>query len=260
MVLKPIQRTTPRCIGAAATLRRRHGGLPRARSPRRRAAAPRRCPALDQAHEDLLEPVDLVAHAEHFDAQRRQPREHVVEVLLLRHLDLQRVVVDAASTRSPSSCGAAASGSRRLSTKVSVCSLRSRLLMRSRSTMRPPSMMAMLRQRRLGFLEVVRGEDDGGAARVDLAQELPHRAADLDVDARRSARRGSAAAARASARARSSAAASCRPTGRATMLVALVPQLQLLQVFLGALRAPPGAGCRRTPPGSPRWSTASRTC
>src|SRR5690606_42155698 len=34
----------------------------------------------------------------------------------------------------------------------------------------------------LGFLEVVGGEDDGGAGGVDLAQGLPHAAADLDVD------------------------------------------------------------------------------
>ena len=47
----------------------------------------------------------------------------------------------------PASSGAALSASRRLSTKVSVLSLLSRLLMRSRSAIRPPSMMAMLRHR-----------------------------------------------------------------------------------------------------------------
>ena len=36
----------------------------------------------------------------------------------------------------------------------------------------------------LGLFQVVRGQDDGRALLVDLAQELPHRAADLDVDAR----------------------------------------------------------------------------
>ena len=35
----------------------------------------------------------------------------------------------------------------------------------------------------LGLLQIVRGENDGGALRVDLAQELPHRAAQFDVDA-----------------------------------------------------------------------------
>src|SRR3546814_7817268 len=33
----------------------------------------------------------------------------------------------------------------------------------------------------LGFLQVVRGEDDGGAGGVDLAQGLPHVAADLEL-------------------------------------------------------------------------------
>ena len=37
----------------------------------------------------------------------------------------------------------------------------------------------------LGFLEIVRGEDDGDALLIESAQEIPHRAADLDVDARR---------------------------------------------------------------------------
>ena len=50
-------------------------------------------------------------------------------------------------TPKPGSEGAVDSGSRRLSTKVSVCSLRSTLLIRSFSMIRPLSMMATLRQR-----------------------------------------------------------------------------------------------------------------
>src|SRR6266850_4467990 len=49
--------------------------------------------AFDDAHEELFEAVDLVAHAEHFDALLRQAREHVVQVLLAIHLDLEGVIV-----------------------------------------------------------------------------------------------------------------------------------------------------------------------
>src|SRR5690606_18633602 len=35
----------------------------------------------------------------------------------------------------------------------------------------------------LRFLQVVRGQDDGGAGGVDIAQHAPHVAADLDVHA-----------------------------------------------------------------------------
>src|SRR5262245_12291535 len=46
-----------------------------------------------QAHEQLLEPVGLVAHRQDLDPRAAQAREDVVQVLLLRHLDLERVVV-----------------------------------------------------------------------------------------------------------------------------------------------------------------------
>src|SRR6185312_7039008 len=51
---------------------------------------------LDQAHEDLLEPVDLVAHAQHVDAERRQTREQLIEILLLRDIRFEGVLVDMA--------------------------------------------------------------------------------------------------------------------------------------------------------------------
>ena len=102
MVLKPIQRTTFRLTAAAGarsatafiaapTLDRRP------RRSRVRASARRRfrgASALDQAHEDLLEPVHLVAHGEHLDAECREAREDVVQVLLLGDLDLEGVIVD----------------------------------------------------------------------------------------------------------------------------------------------------------------------
>src|SRR5256885_12592127 len=43
------------------------------------ALAPRPAP-LDELHEDLLQAVHLVAHAQYLDAERRQAREDAVEV------------------------------------------------------------------------------------------------------------------------------------------------------------------------------------
>ena len=69
-------------------MRARDSSLPVSPPPRGRAVL-----ALDEPHEQLLEPVDLVAHADDLDALLRQAREHVVQALLLLHLDLDRVVV-----------------------------------------------------------------------------------------------------------------------------------------------------------------------
>src|SRR5450756_2507929 len=44
--------------------------------------------ALNKAHENLLEAIYLVAHADHVDPKARETREDLVQVLLLRHLDL----------------------------------------------------------------------------------------------------------------------------------------------------------------------------
>src|SRR5688572_29265229 len=76
MVWKPMRR-----------MRTRDSSCTSARSRRRRV------PALDQAHEEFLEPVHLVAHADDFDSLLREPREDVVEALLARDVDLDRVVV-----------------------------------------------------------------------------------------------------------------------------------------------------------------------
>src|SRR6516225_5964099 len=97
MVLKPIQRTTLRRIGggAAASTTLLIAAHPRSRRWQRRARRlVRRAATLHELHEDLLQAVDLVAHAEHLDAECREPREDLVEVLLLRHLDLEGVIVD----------------------------------------------------------------------------------------------------------------------------------------------------------------------
>src|SRR3546814_4628670 len=40
-----------------------------------------------QPHEQLFQPVGLVAHRQHFDAGRGEPREDVVQALVLGELD-----------------------------------------------------------------------------------------------------------------------------------------------------------------------------
>src|SRR6202158_2125412 len=51
-------------------------------------------PVLHQPHEDLLESIHLVAHAQHLDAAQRELRKQLIEILLLRDVGLERVVVD----------------------------------------------------------------------------------------------------------------------------------------------------------------------
>src|SRR5882757_1049121 len=51
------------------------------------------CADVDQANEEFFEPVHLVPHAVDFDALRREPRENFIQILSLRHFDLERVVV-----------------------------------------------------------------------------------------------------------------------------------------------------------------------
>src|SRR6266702_8273336 len=48
---------------------------------------------VDQSNEEFLEPVHFVPHAVDFDALRREPRENFVQILSLRHFDLEGVVV-----------------------------------------------------------------------------------------------------------------------------------------------------------------------
>src|SRR5688572_12539172 len=74
----------------------------RPRGSSRTSADPRRrrVTAFDEPHEELLEPVHLVAHADDLDPLLRQPREDVVEALFLPDVDLER---DRKSTRLNSS-------------------------------------------------------------------------------------------------------------------------------------------------------------
>src|SRR5579863_4676420 len=52
-------------------------------------------PVHDQAHEDLLEPIDLVAHAHDIDTERAQTGEELVEILILGDIGFQSMFIDA---------------------------------------------------------------------------------------------------------------------------------------------------------------------
>jgi hypothetical protein len=86
----------------------------------------------------------------------------------------------------------------------------------------------------LGFFQIMRGQDHRRAGRVDAAHELPHRASDFDVDARgrlveheqfRFAHH----------RAGDHQAPLHAARQRARLVLRLVPELEFLEVFLGAL-------------------------
>ena len=149
------------------------------------SAPPRpRVLALDEPHEELLEPVHLVAHADDLDALLREAREDVVQALLLLHFDLDRVVVDEARHVAGQLRHGARTAQRKFSTKVSWRELPDhaghRVVLDDPAAVDDRDVPAEA----LGFLEVVRRQDDRRALLVDLAQEDPHAAADLDVDAR----------------------------------------------------------------------------
>ncbi len=86
---------------------------------------------------------------------------------------------------------------------------------------------------RLRLFQVVRGQDDGRAAVIDLAQELPHRAADLDIHAGGGLIQDQQP--RFMHQRPRDHQAALHATGEAARHgIALVPQLQLLEVLLGA--------------------------
>ncbi len=85
----------------------------------------------------------------------------------------------------------------------------------------------------LGLLEIVGGENDCRAARIDFVEELPHRAANLDVHTRSGLIEHQQA--RLVHQGARDHQAPLHAAGKpARHAVALVPQLQLPQVLLGA--------------------------
>ncbi len=86
----------------------------------------------------------------------------------------------------------------------------------------------------LGLLEVMRGQNDGRSLVVDIAQELPHRAANLDIDA--GGRLIQYQQLRFVHQRSSDHEAPLHAAGeRAGDRMAALPQLQLLEIFLGSL-------------------------
>ena len=154
---------------------------------------------------------------------------------------------------------AASIGLRKVNRKLSVCSLRSSVAHAVALDDAAVIDDGDVAAEALRLFQIVRGQDDGGALLVDLAQELPHRAADFDVHAGRGLVQDQQPRL-VHQRARDHQPPLHAAGQRARHALALVPQLQLLQVFLGALRARARAPRRRSPPGSPRWSRATRTC
>src|SRR5213082_3386807 len=244
MVWKPIQRTTLRLTSGAPAAPRcssrrtrpqgcRAGGAGRRRGGRSPPALARGPAPLDQLHEDLLQAVHLVAHAQHFDAERRQAREDVVEVLLLRHLDLEGVIVDHSGdvTLQARRGGKWLAYVQHEGLDVQPAQQTAHAItLHDASAVDDGDVAAQA----LGFLQIVRGENDGGAAIVDLAQELPHRAADLDVDP------GGGLIENQQPRLVHQRAcdhqAALHAAGQAARHApAPLPQLQLLEVLLGAL-------------------------
>ena len=151
----------------------------------------------------------------------------------MRHLDVQRVVVDQLHARSQASAGAAAS---RIAQREQEA-LRLQLAQQVAHAVAHDDAAVIddgdVAAEVLRLFQVVRGQDDGRALRVDLAQELPHRAADLDIHARRRLIQDQQPRL-VHQRARDHQPALHAAGQRARHGLALVPQLQLLQVFLGA--------------------------
>src|SRR5262245_2594903 len=188
--------------------------------------------ALDEPHEQLLEAVHLVAHADDLDALLRQPREDVVQSLLARDLDLDRVVV-----HEPRDVARELRHDRGRTAEVQHEGLLAELAdhARHRVVLDDPAAVddGDMPAQALGLLQVMGREDDRGAALVDLAQEAPHAAADLDVDARgRLVEDQELRLVHERARDHQSPLHAAGQGARD--VVTLVPELQLAQVLLGA--------------------------
>src|ERR1700680_1504547 len=139
-------------------------------------------PVLDQAHEYLLEAIHLVAHAQHLDAERRESRKQFIEILLFGDVGLERMLVDPPQDETRHA--------RRRQHRIAGLQHEGLGVQRQHPVGHAVALddVAVVDDRDvaaqvLGLFQIMRGEDDGGTAGVDVAQELPHRASDLDVDA-----------------------------------------------------------------------------
>jgi hypothetical protein len=190
-------------------------------------------PALQQRHEHLLEAVGPVAHADHLHAGSVERREHAVQRLPFLYLHLQAVVVEGPGHKT-----------------VDADLLRQHLgaVKYEHFLVQAPQEVAHgavlddltviddgdVAAQGLGFLEVMRGEDDRRALRVETGQELPHAAAHLDIHA--GGRLIEDQQARLVDQGAGNHQAPLHAAGQGPgRVVALVPQTQFAQVLLGAL-------------------------
>src|ERR1022692_2804000 len=203
------------------------------RHGRGRGRHERRLVAFDQADEQLLESIHLIAHARDLDALRGQLREDVVETLAERHLDFQRTTIGQRGLES----GQQRRGVTRLA-QIEYENfglqfpqhVRHLVALDDRSAVDDRDVAAQI----FSLLQIMRRQYDRRALLIDVAQEFPHRAAHLDVHAgRRFVQYQQFRFVHESARDHEAALHAARE--RARNRVAAVPQLQLFEIDFRAL-------------------------
>ncbi|AAW73634.1 phenol hydroxylase [Xanthomonas oryzae pv. oryzae KACC 10331] len=134
-----------------------------------------------QTNEQFFQPVALGAHRAHADAGIAQGGEHAVEVHRARHVQVQRVAVDGGER------GAFDRRQLRGQLTVDIEQEAFHIEFGQQFAHRPMGDdLAVVDDGQvaaqvLGFFQVMRGQDDGGAGGVDVLEHAPHVAADFDV-------------------------------------------------------------------------------
>src|ERR1035441_2361220 len=188
-------------------------------------------PILDHTHEDLLEAIDLVAHAQDRYTQARELLEQLIEILLLGYIGLERIFIDAAHGE--------VRDRRRLENRAARVEHESLGIEPAQQIAHAIALddAALVDDRdvaaqALGLFQVVRGQDDRSAPGIDVAQKIPHRAPYLDIHARsRLIEDQQARLVHERARDHEPSLHAAREPARGT--VPLVPELQLPQIALG---------------------------
>src|SRR5579871_3867943 len=154
-----------------------------ARRGLRRALRERAHAVIDQADEEFLETIHLVAHARDLEPEARELHEDLVEALALGDLDLEGVIVDERGAKTLE-VRRARHGRRQIEHERLGLELAQHVRHGIALDDAPALDDRDVAAQTLRLLEIMRRQDDRRALIVDLTQELPHRAADLDVDAR----------------------------------------------------------------------------
>src|SRR3984957_3791334 len=123
---------------------------------------------VDQAHEQLLEPIDLVAHAVHTHALRAELREDIVQALPSRDFYLESVVVGhlvpEARQRGRRGQGLAQIEDEHLGLELAQ-HIGHGVALDDAAALDDGDIAAQI----LGLFEMGRGQDDGGSLGVDVA-------------------------------------------------------------------------------------------